>query len=225
MLTTSAQTPGFKGHLRAYNIFKVIDPGLPTETREADFTQVWDAGEELQARNLQSDPRTIYFSADGSSSTLLDFVEAGSGGDLTAAQLGVSAGFLSDYDPLDDGAATAADAAEIVEKTIRGWRLVITASDGFYDPLVPGKLNWSQYENDGVTGTWKLFESTRSAPASRAQPAALARCRSAGTGPRVSDLLRRRDQSPNHCLPRDARRHDASLPGGQRVRALWVRSA
>ena len=165
LLTTSAQTPGFKGHLRAYNIFKVIDPGLPTETREADFTQVWDAGEELQTRNLQSDPRTIYFSADGSSSTLLDFVEAGSGGDLTAAQLGVSAGFLSDYDPLDDGAATAADAAEIVEKTIRGWRLVITASDGFYDPLVPGKLNWSQYENDGVTGTWKLFESTRSAPA------------------------------------------------------------
>jgi len=165
LFTTSAETPGFYGHLRAYNIFNVVDPGLPTETREADFTEVWDAGDMLQTRDLVNDPRKIYFSASGSSSTLLDFVESGSGGDLTAAHLGVSAGYLSDYDPLDVGAATAADAAEIVEKTLRGWRLVVTDTYGFYTDGTMTDLNWSQYQEDGVTKTWKLFEAARSAPA------------------------------------------------------------
>jgi hypothetical protein len=161
LFTTSAELPGFKGHFRAHNIYTVVDPGLPTETRESDFTEIWDAGEMLQTRNLSADPRTIYFSrytAPGTPPALLDFEEGT--GDLLASDLGVSAGYLDHLDPTGVGAKTAADAAEIVERAIKGWQLIIRPTYGFY-------------KNDGVTlnwdpttsGNWKLFEAANAAPA------------------------------------------------------------
>ncbi|HEX9725419.1 MAG TPA: PilC/PilY family type IV pilus protein [Vicinamibacteria bacterium] len=73
-------------------------------------------------------------------------------------------GFLSSLDPTNVGAKTAADAVEIVEKVIQGWRLVIDSADGFYqsDGVT---LNFSEFEEDGTTRVWKLRESTRSSPA------------------------------------------------------------
>jgi len=167
LFTTSAELPGFKGHLRAFNVFNVVDPGEPTESREADFTEIWDAGDELWTRNLTTDPRKIYFSAyssPGTAPTLSDFVASADGGDLTSTHLGVSTGFLNDLDPTGVGAKNSNDAVRIVEKVIKGWRLVIRPTYGFYqnDGVT---LNFSQLEEDGTTKTWKLFEAANSAPA------------------------------------------------------------
>ena len=152
LFTTSVETPGFQGHLRAFNIYNV----QADESRTADFTEIWDAGEVLKNRELGSDPRTIYFhDSNGNGGQLGD-------GSLTATDLGVAAGFLSDLDPTGQGAKNSNDAVEIVEKVLQGWRLVVDPVNGFYDGP---NLNFSEFEADGITRTWKLLEATNSSPA------------------------------------------------------------
>ncbi|MGH9463658.1 MAG: pilus assembly protein [Vicinamibacteria bacterium] len=160
LFTSSFELPGFRGHFRAHNIYTVAED----ESRTADFTEIWDAGDELQERDLLNDPRRIYFNrSDGTGGQLGTTIGATT---LSATDLGVSAGFLDDLDPTGVGAKTATDAVEIVEKVLQGWRLVIDPTDGFYTSTAPGApLNFSQFESDGITKTWKLWDATNSAPA------------------------------------------------------------
>jgi hypothetical protein len=160
LFTTSFELPGFRGHLKAYNIYEV----QADESRTPDFTEIWDAGDALQTRDLSSDPRRIFFNrANGTGGQLGQTI--GTTG-LSATDLGVSAGFLSDLDPLGVGARNATDAVEIVEKVLQGWRLVIHPTNGFYTSTALGApLNFSQFETDGTTKNWKLWDATNSAPA------------------------------------------------------------
>ena len=158
LFTTQFTTPDFNGTLKAFNIFEV----QADETRTADFTELWDAGELLRDRELSTDPRRIYFHrADGTGGQLSSTLGLAN---LLPGDLGVATGFLSEFDPTGVGAKTAEDAVEIVEKVIQGWRLVMDATDGFYqsDGVT---LNFSEFEEDGTTRVWKLRESTGSSPA------------------------------------------------------------
>ncbi len=143
LFTTSVEVPGFRGHLRATNIYTVTDPLLPRTAREADFTPIWDAGVELQ--DDDPDARVLFFNRPNST-TLLPFDRA----TVTPADLGVSAGYL--------GALTPEDARDIVVQVMRGYRLVL-------DPVTKspynasGDLNFSLLDANGEP-TWKLYEST-----------------------------------------------------------------
>jgi hypothetical protein len=155
LFTTEVTTPGFQGHLKAFNVYKVQANG----TRGADFTQIWDAGEVLRDR---TSPRNILFNRPVPSGTQppppIDF----SPGPVLPTDLGVGAGFLKELDPKNIGAKTDADAVELVVKVIHGWRLIISPANGFYKS--DGKtLNLV----DTVNGqpTWKLFEASGSTPA------------------------------------------------------------
>jgi hypothetical protein len=143
LFTSSVEVPGFRGHLRATNIYRVTDPAQPRQAREADFTELWDAGEELADDN--PDARVLFFNR-RNDTALLPFDTA----TVTPADLGVSAGYL--------GALTDNDARDIVVKVMRGYRLVL-------DPITrspydgSGNLNFSLLDAAGEP-TWKLFEST-----------------------------------------------------------------
>jgi hypothetical protein len=152
LFTTSVEVPGFRGHLRATNIYKVTDPLQPRTEREADFTELWDAGVELQ--DDDPDARVLYFNKRGST-TLLPFTTA----NVTPADLGVTAGYLSDIDSANPptGARTAGDARDIVVKVMRGYRLINDPVTGIYD--ANGDLNFSKLDANGDP-TWKLYEST-----------------------------------------------------------------
>jgi hypothetical protein len=153
LFTTSAETPGFRGHFRAFNIFTVAADG----TRTADLSDaLWDAGEELQARDPED--RRIFFNHAVPAGEVPPDPLSFESSNLSPADLGVGAGYLSDIDPTGVGALTAADAAEIVIGVVRGKRLVISGT-GFYDGA--GELNLVDTEEDG-TNTWKLFEATSS---------------------------------------------------------------
>ena len=155
LFTTSLDTPGFAGHLKAFNIFEV----QADQSRTADFTEIWDAGEVLRDRELSVDPRRILYNLpDGTGGQLSSMPGTTS---LAPSDLGVAAGFLSDLDPTGQGAKTDVDAVEIVEKVIQGWRLVVDSTNGFYNGA---NLNFVETELDGEP-TWKLFEATNSAPA------------------------------------------------------------
>ena len=157
LLTSQFTTPGFDGTLKAFNTFEV----QADQTRIADFTELWDAGELLRDRVLATDPRRIYFNrSDGTGGQLSSTLGSTT---LAPGELSVGMGFLSGLDPTGVGAKSPTDAAEIVEKVIQGWRLVIDETDGFYksDGVT---LNFSEFEEDG-TPTWKLRESTMSSPA------------------------------------------------------------
>ena len=158
LFTTQFTTPDFNGTLKAFNTFEV----QPDQSRIADFTELWDAGELLRDRVLATDPRRIYFNrSNGTGGQLSSTLGSTT---LTPGDLGVGIGFLSGLDPTGVGAKTAADAVEIVEKVIQGWRLVVDETDGFYESDGT-TLNFSEFEGDGTTRTWKLRESTRSSPA------------------------------------------------------------
>ena len=160
LLTTSVDTPEFNGHLRAFNIYEV----QADDSRDPDFTEVWDAGGELQTRDISdgADPRRIYYDLSNGTRGQLSSVMGTIS--LSATDLGVGTGFLSSYDPIGVGAKTDDDAVEIVEKVIQGWRLVQDTTYGFYksDGVT---LNFSQFESDGSTRTWKLRDATRSGAA------------------------------------------------------------
>ena len=162
LFTTSVETPGFKGHLKAFNVYKVLDYGLPTQRRQADFSQIWDAGERLRARH--PDDRTILFNLrndrPGSSLHELRLYGEFSRGEL-ADFFGVDRGYLQEID--GTGAQTKEDAAEIVVKVIRGHRLAVDPmTDTIYRQ--DGILNFFTTDNLG-NPTWKLLDATNAGPA------------------------------------------------------------
>jgi hypothetical protein len=152
LFATSVEVPGFRGHLTATNIYRVAGEGdpdtlNPRTDRVADFTELWDAGVELQ--DDHPDDRPMYFNQRGSTN-LLEFTT----NNVTPADLGVTAGYLSELD--GTGAATANDARDIVVQVTRGYRLSVHPATGtIYDPN--DDLNFSEFEADG-TATWKLYE-------------------------------------------------------------------
>lgn len=146
LFTTAADLPGFRGHLRATNVFTVDASGNKTPDYQ---TELWDAGLELQKRDPGD--RTLYYNRRGDT-RLLPFKHDHPDGP-TRSDLGVAAGFL--------GARTDADAVEIVVKVIRGYRLVRDRATGTYYGT-NGKLNFTDQE--GGANTWKLFEAV-AAPA------------------------------------------------------------
>ena len=153
LFSSSVEVPGFNGHFRAHSIFTVSDPDHPRTERFADFRQIWDAGEILQTRSASS--RNLLFNRRGET-LLRDFTTA----NVTAADLGVGAGFLREIDNV--GALTADDARDMVVQVIRGYRL---SKDSVSDTLYKtnGDINFSEFEADGVTPTWKLRDSVAGA--------------------------------------------------------------
>jgi hypothetical protein len=153
IFTTSVEVPGFRGHLRATNIYRVIDENQARTVREADFTELWDAGVELQ--DDDPDDRVLMFNR-RNQTALVPF----NTGTVTPEDLGVTAGYL--------GALTDEDARDIVVNVMRGYRLVL-------DPLTrspyngSGELNFSLLDADGEP-TWKLYESTATGIAVVANP-------------------------------------------------------
>ncbi|GMR21828.1 MAG: hypothetical protein BMS9Abin37_0145 [Acidobacteriota bacterium] len=151
LFSTSVELPGFKGHFKAQSIFKVDDPLNPRTVRSADFRQIWDAGELLRDRLGGPDSRNLLFNRRGET-LLRDFTIA----NVTAADLGVGAGFLSEIDGV--GALNANDARDMVVQVIRGYRLSKhPVTNLLYD--TGGNINFSEFEADGVTPTWKLYDS------------------------------------------------------------------
>ena len=149
LFSTSVELPGFKGHFRAHNIYRVTDPVNARTARAADFTQMWDAGEILKYRH--PDSRVLYFNRRGETLRREFTVN-----EVTAADLGVGVGFLSEIDGV--GALTADHARDMVVQVIRGWRLSKhPTTNTLYKPT--GEINFSEFEADGVTPTWKLYDS------------------------------------------------------------------
>ncbi len=171
LFTTSVETPDFKGHLKAWNVYKVLnvdDDNDGEKDRVGDFGQfngeqpLWDAGEVL--RDTHPDDRTLLFNRLGdaprTSPVLFDT------NNVTAADLGVSGGGFLPQFTSDGLGVSEADAVEIIVKTIRGWRLVI-------DPVTGEISSPPQFESvdeGGSLGTWKLFDSSNAAPAVALNP-------------------------------------------------------
>ena len=163
LFTTSVETPGFAGHLRAYNIYETQSDG----SRQADFSLVWDAGEALNTRDLNTNPRDIYFndSFTPGSAPQSPVPFSVSSGSLTANQLGVDIDFLIGLDPTGTGFDTAEHAATFVEKIIRGWPFEFHPTYGFYSIAAGAGRTAADLNFSAVTGGhWKLFDATNSAP-------------------------------------------------------------
>jgi len=163
LFTTLIEAPAFKGHLKARKVYDVVQQpvgGQIVDVKVPSFQEIWDAGTMLQARD--PDDRTILFNRKGE--TLLRPFRVGQ---VTATELGVGPGFLSNID--GTGALTANDAAEIVVKVIRGYRL---SKDPVTNKIYKqnGTLNFSTTEADNVTNTWKLYDSTSPGPAVIGRP-------------------------------------------------------
>lgn len=159
LFSTTVELPGFKGHFRATNIYTVDDPANPRTDRSPDFTEIWDAGDILQQQS--PDSRNLLFNRRGE--TILRPFDTTN---VTAADLGVSAGFLREVDGI--GALTDDDARDMVVQVIRGYRLSKHPLTGtLYD--TNGDINFSEFEADGVTKTWKLYDAV-AAPAVMPNP-------------------------------------------------------
>jgi hypothetical protein len=144
---TSVDVPDFLGHFTAHSVYRVTDPNAPRTQRQADFTKIWDAGEELQLRS--PDSRNILFNKRGQTN-LLPFTTS----NVTAAELGVTTGYLNTIDGV--GALTANDARDMVVGVVRGYRLSKHATTGtLYRP--DGTINFSTLGKNGQP-TWKLFD-------------------------------------------------------------------
>ncbi len=158
LFATSVVTPEWEGHLKAFNIYKVVNQGTALEKRVADYTQIWDAGEVL--RDVDPDNRTVLFNrlGDVPGSYPMSFEIGG----VLASDLNVGAGFLQELDGL--GATTDADAAQIIIRVIRGERLEMHITNGLYQDAARTILNFSKFEQDGVTKTWKLYDPSNLGP-------------------------------------------------------------
>ena len=151
---TSLEVSGFRGHLTATNIYRVeklpgdTSPLDPRTDRVADFTEMWDAGVELQDDN--PDDRPMFFNKRGTRD-VIPFTIA----NVEPDDLGVTTGYLSEID--GTGAESPEDARDIVVQVTRGYRLSVHPDTGtIYKPdLVT--LNFSAFNEDG-TATWKLYE-------------------------------------------------------------------
>ena len=191
LFTTTVQLPDWRGHFRATNIFEVQADG----TRTADLSApVWDAGEKLQARD--PDDRQIFFNRAVPVGTVPPAPIPFDTTNALPGDLGVAAGFLKELDPTGVGAATDADAAAIVIGIIRGKRLVISSTTGFYDM---GALNLVEVDAF-LENTWKLYD-IHVGTSHRACPAPLGDDGSAHTVGSLSKFLQRPYQSADHCLP------------------------
>ena len=158
LFATSVVTPEWAGHLKAFNIYEVVNKGTAQEKRVADFTQIWDAGEEL--RDVDPDDRSVLFNRLGD--TPGSFPTSFEPGSVLASDLNVAAGFLWELDGI--GAETDADAAEIIVRVIRGERLVLDPVNGIYTNPARKILNFSKLEEDGITPTWKLYDPSNLGP-------------------------------------------------------------
>ncbi len=157
LFTTSVVLPGFKGHLRAHNVYSVQDYETGAGTRTADYTlQFWDAGEKLRDRD--PDTRTILFNtrADAPGDPLHEFkLGADFTDDQMADLLGVDQGFLSEIDGV--GALTKADAAKMAVQVIRGYHLKTHPVTGtLYNNL--GEPNLTKLDENNEMA-WKLMDS------------------------------------------------------------------
>jgi hypothetical protein len=147
LFSSSVDIPGFKGHFTAHNIYRVTDPQNARTARQADFTQLWDAGQRLQLR--APDTRNILFNRRGDP-TLRPFTT----GAVTPADLGVGVGYLNVIDGV--GALTANDARDMVVGVVRGFRLSKHPTTGtLYAP--GGAINFSGIDQFGQP-TWKLYD-------------------------------------------------------------------
>lgn len=159
LFSSSIEIPHFKGHFRATSIYQVNDPVNPRTARSPDFRQIWDAGERLQ--NRSPDSRNLLFNRRGE--TLLRDFDINN---VTASDLGVGVGYLSEIDGI--GALTANDARDMVVQVVRGYRLSKHPFTGtLYDNN--NDINFSEYEADGNTPTWKLYDAL-AAPAIMQNP-------------------------------------------------------
>ena len=167
LFTTTVETPGFRGHLRAYNVYRVQDFGTDIETRPLDLvsgtedfvTQFWDAGELLRDRD--PDERTILFNRRGDLPGT--FPESFEVANVTATELGVGVGYLRSID--GEGASCDTDAAKIVVNVIRGWRLVLDPVNGLYPDNTRqcGTLEFTKLDVNGL-GFWKFFDPSNVGP-------------------------------------------------------------
>ena len=136
LLSTSAELHSHRGGLRAFPVSSRSEGNLADKP-------VWDAGRELAERD--PDDRVILFNRAGDRD-----LRAFRIGEVTAADLGVEAGYLSELDGA--GARTAEDAASVVIRLVRGEELAVHPDTGtIYRP--DGELNFA-----GGRGTWKLRE-------------------------------------------------------------------
>ena len=159
LFASSVEIPNFLGHFTAQNVYRVTDANNPRTARQADFTQIWDAGVRLQ--QMTPDSRNILFNKQGQTA-LLPFNSA----NVTAADLGVTTGYLNTIDGI--GALTANDARDMVIGVVRGYRLSKDLTTGtLYRP--DGTLNFSTLGANGQP-TWKLYDAIAS-PAVVGSPA------------------------------------------------------
>lgn len=136
LVATGAELERLRGHLRAV-------PTQPGGGALGEQPPVWDAGLRLAQRD--PDDRTVLFNRPGGGGLRPFRV-----GEVSAADLGVGAGYLRELDGA--GARTAEDAAEIVIRLVRGEELAIHPDTRtIYGP--GGRLHFG-----GGRGTWKLRE-------------------------------------------------------------------
>ena len=148
---TFVEIPTFLGHFTAHNVYRVTNNNAPRTARQADFTKIWDAGELLQ--QVSPDSRNILFNRRGQT-TLLPFTTA----NVTAADLGVTTGYLSTIDGV--GALSANHARDMVVGVVRGYRLSKDPLTGtLYRP--DGTINFSPLGANGLP-TWKLYDAIAS---------------------------------------------------------------
>ena len=136
LFSTSAELHSLRGRLQAF-------PTSAEGGGSLGDNAVWDAGSQLAERDPAD--RLILFNRAGSRE-----LRAFRVGEVTAEDLGVAAGYLAEVDGA--GARTAADAARIVVRLVRGEELAVHPDTGtIYRP--DGDLHFT-----GGRGTWKLRE-------------------------------------------------------------------
>ena len=136
LFSTSAELHSLRGRLQAF-------PTSAEGGGRLGENSVWDAGSRLAERDPAD--RLILFNRAGSRE-----LRAFRVGEVTAEDLGVAAGYLAEVDGA--GARTAADAARIVVRLVRGEELAVHPDTGtIYRP--DGHLHFT-----GGRGTWKLRE-------------------------------------------------------------------
>ena len=136
LLSTSADLERLRGGLRAF-------PTSPLGRGAVGEAPIWDAGRRLADRDPRD--RIVLFNRPGSRELRQFRV-----GEVTPADLGVAAGYLSELD--GTGAHTDEDAAEIVVRLVLGAELALHPDTGtIYDS--GGRLHFGEGR-----GTWKLRE-------------------------------------------------------------------
>jgi hypothetical protein len=179
MFHAGFELPGFKGHLKAYNVYTVSDFENDNGIREPDFQTdffnndpdfnscdepgcFWDAGALLESRYAFD--RTILFNRkdDAPGTEPLEFCHVNAPGcyetTVTAADLGLTA-----EDVLFYGLNSLDDAVELIVRAVRGEYLSVHPDTlNYYRPgWEGGGLNFSDHIVDDLGnyhGVWKLWD-------------------------------------------------------------------